>query len=245
MATVRSIIQDALTEIGAYSVGESISAADGLLGLKRFQNQIDAWAADELTLYLTPRVTFTIPGGTSTLTIGDGGDINAVRPTFLNSINYIVPGSDPPVETPIGQQDFDAFAANSMKSLTSQLPTQFYFSNGAPLASLIFWPVVDQDVECALYYPHGAGVPASLFSDMIGPAGYQEAFMYQLAIRLCTPFAREAPRLLVEMAADAYARVKRTNTQPGLLGVDQALVPTYSGAYNVITDGYTGSSGRG
>ena len=243
MATVRAIIQDALTEINAISVGESISAADGALGLKRFKNQIDAWAADELMLYATPRVEFTIPGGTSTLTIGEGGDIDVVRPTFINRINYIVPGSNPPVETQLGQQDFDSYAATSIKSLSSQLPQEFYFSNGAPLAELIFWPVVDQDVTCALYYPHGIAVPVGLASEMIGPAGFEEAFMYQLAIRLCTPFAREAPRLLVEMAAEAYARVKRTNTSPGLLGVDAALVPGYGDAYNVLTDTAAGSSG--
>ena len=53
------------------------------------------------------------------------------------------------------------------------------------------------------------------------------------------------PGLLVQMAADAFARIKLPNTSPGLLGVDQALVPGLSGAYNVLNDAYTGSSGRG
>lgn len=245
MALVRAIIQDALTEIGAYSQGESIQAKDAQLGLLRFQNQIDAWAADELTLFITPRVTFTLTSGTSSLTIGDGGDIDVVRPTFIQGINYIVPGSDPPVETPMGEMDYDGYMALSIKTLSSSLPTQFYFSNGSPLADLIFWPVVNQDVDCALYYPHGVGVPATLGADVRGPAGYQEAFMYQLALRLCNPFGRPVPRLLKEMADEAYARIKRPNTAPGLLGVDQALVPTFGGAYNVLNDGYTGSSGRG
>jgi len=244
MALARIIIQDALTEIGVYSTGEAMSAADAHLGLLRFQNLIDAWAADRLTLYITPRVAFTIPSGTSEMTIGEDlpVDIETVRPTFLQGLNWIVPGSSPEVEVPMGQMDYDQYMALSIKELPSSLPTQFFFSNGFPNATLFFWPQVTQDVDCALYYPHGVGSPATLFSDVIGPAGYQEAFMYQLAIRLCNPFGRTMPPSLPQMAAEAYARMKRPNTQPGLLGVDAALVPTFGGAYNVLTDSYTGSS---
>ena len=37
------------------------------------------------------------------------------------------------------------------------------------------------------------GVPATLDSILLGPPGYQDAFMYQLALRLCTPFAKTPP----------------------------------------------------
>jgi hypothetical protein len=247
MALVRVIIQDALTEIGAYQTGESVTAADAAVGLQRFQMQIDAWAADELTLFLTPRVAFTIPGGTNTLTIGEdvAADINVVRPTFIQGINYINPGSSPEVEVPMGRMDYDQYMAQSIKELESTLPQQFFFNNGVPLGELFFWPTPTADVDCALYYPHGVGIPATLFTDVLGPAGYQEAFMYQLALRLCRPFGKPITPDLLEMANSAYARMKRPNTQPGLLGVDQALVPSGGGAYNVLSDGYTGSSGRG
>jgi hypothetical protein len=52
------------------------------------------------------------------------------------------------------------------------------------------------------------------------------------------------PPLLPGLAAEAYAKIKRANMQPGLLGVDAALVPTSGGAYNILNDTNTGYYGR-
>ena len=87
----------------------------------------------------------------------------------------------------------------------------------------------------ALYYPDPIGKPATIDDVLVGPPGYQEAFMYQLALRLCTPFARDVPKLLPKLAQDALATMKRPNVDPGLLGTDAALVGS-GGGYNVYSD---------
>ena len=47
-----------------------------------------------------------------------------------NTLNYLIPGSSPAVEVPIGQMDEDAYAALSIKALPSALPIQsFYQTN--------------------------------------------------------------------------------------------------------------------
>jgi hypothetical protein len=95
-----------------------------------------------------------------------------------------------------------------------------------------------------LYLPRGIDIPAALTTSVIGPQGYAEAFMYQLALRLCTPMARPIPQGLPDMAAAAYARMRRPNIEPGLLGVDSALVPSFgdSGAFNILTGTTAGPS---
>lgn len=250
MATVRSYVTDALMEIGALAQGETPSAADAQLALRTFQRQLDSWQAEYTTLAIQKRVTFTLSSGATTVTIGPtGGDVTAVRPVFLSWVNYIIPGSSPDVEVPIGIMDRDAFAGLSIKEQTSQLPLQCFYQTSVDsvLGTLQFWPEVTQDVDIVLYYPSGIATPATLDDVLLAPPGYAEAFLYQLAKRLLTPFAVGDQGVIGRvygMAEESFARMKRPNLQPGVMGVDAALVPMSGGAYNVLSDGFTGSSGR-
>jgi hypothetical protein len=244
MATVNEIITSALIEIGAFDPVETVPAADAAFCLGRFQQQIDAWSADRLTIAVTNRVTFSLLSGTNTYTLGTGGQINTARPVWISGANYVVPGTSPAVESPLGQMDEDSYRSLSIKEQTSALPQQFYYRATTALGTLFFWPTVTQNVTIALYLPQGVDQPTALTASMIGPPGYQEAFMYQLALRLCTPYSRPVPPLLPKMAAEAYARMKSPNVAPGLLGVDRALVPGSGGAYNILSDNSTGWGGR-
>ena len=240
MATVRDIGTDALIEIGVLEPGDTMSAQQGATVLLRFQNQIDAWAADRLTLSLQLRTTFTLTSGTSSVTLGPSTATVAFasRPMWLNTVNYLIPGASPAVEVPIGQLDEDAYAALSIKALSSALPIQsFYQTNLTDLnGTLFFWPTVSQNVDIVLYTPQAIGVPASLNTDVVGPAGYQEAFMYDLAWRLCTPFGVAPPPLLPSMRERAMQTMKRPNVAPGVLGVDPALTGNLSAGYDVLSD---------
>lgn len=118
---------------------------------------------------------------------------------------------------------------------------------GSLLGTIFFWPKVSQDVDVVLYYLAGVDVPATLDDVLLGPPGYQEAYMYQLAERLLTPFAvgdEGVIQRVMKNSAESFARMKRPNTQPGLMGTDAALIPSLGGAYNVLADTYTGASNR-
>ncbi len=249
MPTCRTICKNALIEIGACAQGETPSAGDLQNAFYGLQRQLDAWQADALTLAVQAREVFTVTSGTSEVTIGVGGDIVAMRPVFVDGINYIIPGSSPEVEVPIGPMDRDQYMALSIKELQSQLPLASFYQTSIDtvLGTIFLWPQVSQDVDIAIYYPKGVGVPATVDDVLIGPPGYLEGFHYQLSERLLIPFA-VGNQLVIsqvkEMSREAYARLKRPNTQPGLMGVDAALMPMSGGAYNVLSDGYTGSSSR-
>jgi len=239
VALVSSIITDALTEIGVISQGEAPTAAETTIALLRLQNQIDAWAADRLTLAVQSRTSITWPASTSTQTIGpSGANITAQRPVWINTLNYVIPGSSPEVEVVIGPMDEDSYAAQSIKALSSQLPLNYFYQTSLStiLGTLFLWPQPDQELTLYLYAPQAVTVPAAITDVLLGPPGYQEAFMYQLALRLCQPFGAPMPQMLPQMAAESFARMKRPNTTPGLLGVDTALIPTTGGGYNILTD---------
>src|SRR6185295_1063035 len=131
----------------------------------------------------------------------------------------------------------DQYRQLTIKALTSSLPTQFFYQTDITtlLGTIYIWPQPSQQITLKLYAPVAVGVPATLDSILLGPPGYQEAFMYQLALRLCTPFARDVPKLLPKLAQEALATMKRPNVDPGLLGTDAALVGS-GGGYNILSD---------
>lgn len=246
MPTIRVIATDALRELGVLAETEAMNASQGALALLRAQNMFDSWAAQRLTLSRQLRTSFTLVSGTSAVTIGPGGTVNITRPMFLNHVTYVVPGSSPPVEMASGlaMLDEDQYAALTIKTLSSALPTQcFYQVNlDGVLGTLTFWPVVSQNVDMVLYTPEAVSIPLSLNTVLTGPSGYAEAFMYQLALRLVTPFGvrvDEQCPLLPQMAARAWDTMTKPNVQPGLLGMDPAVTANArrgSGSYNVLTD---------
>lgn len=246
MATALSIIQDALVEIGAIGLTDVVGSDAATKSLLRFQNQLDSWQAESLTLFNFSRTLYTLPANVASHTIGPTPSdiVVAANPVVINGINYVVPGSNPAVETAMGRMMEDQYEQLSIKGLPNSLPTQWFFNPGATQGTLTFWPVVNQNVQIAIYIYFGVGVPVTLTDDVKGPPGYQEAFMYNLALRLCTPFFRPIPPSLPKMAADSLARIKRINVNPPLLGVDQALVPSYGGAYNVLNDQVSSPSNR-
>lgn len=245
MPTVRAICTDALTEIGVLADGEGMSPSQGARCLLRCQHMIDAWQAQRLALAIQLRTTFTLTSGSSSVTLGpSGADVTMARPVWIDSAAYVVPSSSPAVESPIAViRDPLAYAQISIKSLSSALPTDCFYQTSldTALGTLTFWPVVSQNVTIAIYTPQGIGVPATLDSVLTGPPGYQEAFLYQLAVRLLTPFgvpASSVPLLVGEngFAETAWRTIARVNLKPGTLTLDPALVPYPTAAYNVLTD---------
>jgi hypothetical protein len=238
--TIRSLVTDALVEIGVLEPGEQATAAQAMIGLRRVQQMIDGWAADRLTLSLQLQTSFTWPASTSSVQVGIGQTVNIDRPVWINAAAFVIPGSSPAIEVPIGVMDEDAYASLTIKELVSALPQQCFYQTNINDANgtLFIWPQ-PQSLTIVLYTPQAVGVPATLNNVLQGPPGYADAFLYQLALRLCTPFGVSVPALLPRMAAAAFENMKRPNVDPGALSVDAALVPGLGAGYNILSDSTT------
>lgn len=238
MATVLAIVTDAYYEIGVVGQGQPLPAELAQLGLRRFQNQLDSWQADRLTLSFQGATPITWPASTSTQTLGPGGNVVIQRPVFINQINYVNPGSSPANEVVMGPMDQDQYAALSLKGLQSGLPQLYFYQTSVDdlLGTLFIWPQPTQTITLDLYAPKGVAVPTALTDLVVGPPGYAEAFMYQLAPRLAGPLGVQVQPYLAQMAQSSFATMKRPNVDPGLLGIDPALVPYKGAGYNVLSD---------
>jgi hypothetical protein len=243
MPTVTAIVTDAYMEIGVLTPTQTLDTNLGALGLLRFQQLLDAWQADRLSLAVQSRVTFPLVSGTSSVTIGPSGSVTTTpatttAPMWLDTVCYINPGSSPSQEVAIGMMDRDTYASLSIKELGSALPLQGFYqrSNTTALGTLFLWPQVTQNITIVLYSPQGVGVPTLLADTVTGPPGYLRAFCKCLALDLCAPTGTAVPEMLPSLAAQAKIDMQRPNIMPGLMGVDPATTNTWATGYNVYSD---------
>lgn len=245
MAIVRAILTDALIEIGAIAVGETPSAADIQLALRYFQRQLDAWTAERAALNVQKRIGFTLPSGQSTRTIGPSGQVVTSRPTWLDNLTYVNPGSSPEQEVPVALLTADEYAVLNIKELPSALPLQAFYQMDETNGTLFIWPQVTQAVDMYLYFEAGVTIPVTIDDVLLGTAGYQEAFHYQLAERLLGPFAVGDQAVIARVLTQSersFARMKRPNLDPGLKNVDPAVAANVGGGYNILSDSTSGFS---
>ncbi len=135
--------------------------------------------------------------------------------------------------------DQASYAAESIKDMTSALPLSYFYQTSIDtiLGTLTLWPVPNQTLTLYLYAPQAVTVPVTLDDVLLGPPGYQEAFLYALALRLCRPFGVAVSQDLVQLAANAWTTMTRPNVKPGLLGTDPALTAWSStSTYNVLSN---------
>ncbi len=249
MPTVRAICTNALTEIGAIASGETPEATDIQTALTWLQMLLDGWPTERATMAVQKQVGFNLTSGTSTVTVGPGGTVNTpFRPVWLDTVNYVNPGSSPEQEVPVGIMTPDVYAALTIKQLASALPQECFYqtTNDTVLGTLFFYPQVTQTVKIYLYFPAGIAIPTDFSDTLLMPQGYLPAMHFQLSEMLLTPFGVKDPAIVSKVETNSnrfYAQMKRQNLQPGQKGVDPALAPMAGGAYNVLSDTYSGFGG--
>lgn len=222
----QTIVTEALREIGAIAAIEQPSASQAAVGLVRLQGLVDSWAADEFANPFLTRLQHTLAAGTQEYTIGAEGEFDTARPVWIVGVNVVTPQSDPIEETPLSRLDDDGYANTPIKATTGAILTAFYYNGTVPRGTLFFYPNLTVANDVVIYVLTSLAVPTSLSDDLVGPPGYQDALIYELALRLCTPFARQVPALLPGMAERSYARMKQPHLTPLERSSEQGKRPT-------------------
>lgn len=145
--------------------------------------------------------------------MGSGGNINIVRPVFIEKINFIDTSQDPDYEFPLGAPLTEQeYASIALKALTATYPECAYYNPTYPTGTLIPWPIpTSATLQWALY--HWTAVPqfAALSTTVSLPPAYEEALVSNLAILLCAPYERKPNPILVTTARESMAALKRAN----------------------------------
>ena len=233
--TAQDLIRDALIMTGALAQGESAGPGDVQDAFRRLNRMVSGWKNQRLTCFVTEENVYPLVGSQQEYTIGPGGDFDQFRPQFLSYCGLILTNVTPNVEVKVPIVTVKDWSYQSVKGLSSTLPTRVYYytqfpSSGADagLGKLIFWPKLTQANSIRLYCPKPITEFATLTTDYSLPPGYEDALEYNLAVRLIQAGMglREHLSDLVPMARESLAIMKRANIQPVTASIDPALWPS-------------------
>lgn len=201
----------------------ALQLADGLTSLNLM---LDTWNAEKLALYATVRNVFSLTAGKQTYTLSPSGDFNLTpRPHEIEYAGILtLTGAPQPVELPIAIWTEQDWAACSIKSVASSLPTAIYCDWNWPAATVNLWPIPTANVQLALYTPQLLSQFANLSLTIDLPPGYADALRYNLAVRLAPEYAKTPSPLVLELAASLKGAIKTANAEPIALGTDAGLL---------------------
>ncbi len=234
----QGIIQSSLRLIGVLASGESPSSSEASDGLTVLNEMIDSWSIQNLLVPNKTMETFPFVSNQQTYTMGPGGNFNTTRPLSIIRANIEFTSSSPYAEIPMEILTFEQYAGIILKTITSDFPLYLYSDNANPLTNINVWPVPTNSANnIVLYTWKPLSDLASLTTTPTLPPGYERALRYNLAVELSAEYGKQLSPLVISIAQESKAEIKRMNHRPRFLQVDNA-VRASGGTYNWRTDGY-------
>lgn len=222
MSTVRDLISDSMSAVGALGQGDVLNDADAELCLRRFQRMLGSWANENLTCYDATEGTITLVAGTpsySTTLLSAGRPVSVASVYLsLNGIDY---GCDE-----ISEADYDATA---YKAATG-LPGYYYFDTAFPDGAFYFYPTPSDAYVAHVKGRYPLASTVTLNTTLSLPEGYEAALCDNLAIDIAASFGASPGEMLVRSALNSKSRLRVTNYAPYELtipGSGSTYVPGY------------------
>jgi len=231
MDNAGSIITAAMQDIGSLYAGQEPSTDDYNVCLRRLNGLLEVWSIDSLLVPYRTQVSHTLDGSES-YTIGSGGDIDTVRPTFIESAYVEHQSRDWPIHVSYDRSEYDRIYDKSIKGV----PRFIYYEPEVPLGKIFIWYVGDITYTLKLSTRGMLTEFSDLTTDIDLAPAYSYALEYNLAIIIAPVFETSASQEVVMSAKTSLSKIKRLNRQAPKM-VYPAGIPQGRGRYN-INSGY-------
>lgn len=218
MATAGDIITRALRSLSVIAQGESADSdqlADGLVSLN---DLLSAWSNERLTVYQTVQESIPLVDGQTAYDIGVGAaSKDTARPIRIESAFIRYNGLDYPVQILTRAQ----YNGILNKSLSSEFPYALYYDPGFPESNIRLYPAPGGgDLYIDSWKPFSAFATTD---DVVSfPPGYERALRFNLSVDLMPEYEVENG-LIVDLAKNAKAGIKRANHVPSVMGFDAGI----------------------
>jgi hypothetical protein len=236
---VEDWLKASLRKINVYASGETPTPENLADALSAGQSMLRSWAAERINVFASTKETVTLTPGTFLYTWGTGGSINTDRPHQVLDAS-IVDGSGVTHEVEIISER--KYRSVTVKATISR-PYALFFHPAFPLANIYLYPVPDT-AETLSLDSLKAFTETSSFTDLTDtlsfPAQYEEALIYNLAIRLAPEFGKTITTEVAAIASSSYNRIITLNSanqvEPASI-VLPASAP-YGARYSINSDSY-------
>lgn len=230
MPTARNIIKRSMQKAGILTKTEDPSADEAADALQSLNNLLGTWSNRALDISARAWETFTLSGGVTSYTIGAGQTFNTSRPVKIVEAYIRQPGN---TDTPLDIIDDEQYNQIQSKS-TQGLPYFLSYDNAYPSATIRLYPVPSSAYQLFIL----SEKPLTSFTldqNVDYPAGWEDAIISNLAIRLAPEYGQPVSADLREEANSSHAEImiaiarnRPIAQNPSTGGVDTI----YTGYYN-------------
>lgn len=220
--TARTLIKGALRKIGVIASGETPTAAEMQDGLEALQMMLRNWSAQNIRLYYTDQETLTMDGSES-YTIGSGGDLDTVRPASVRGAWHD--------DWPVKIIDEDRYRQIRMSTSSTGTVEYLWYAPEYPLGVLYPWPQGGSTLYIDSLKP--LTDPTALTDSVAFPPEYDEAIVFNLAVRMAPEFEKEPSITVHQIAAAALQRLETRNFAEQVNAITPDLIKLNHARYDI------------
>jgi hypothetical protein len=205
--TGEELLKDSFGLVGVTNVTPNKNAQ----ALRFLNNMIANLSIDTSKMFETVEETFSLVIGTSSYTIGTGGDFSTDRPDRIHNAFLSDGDTDYPM-TEITEKSYD----NIVVKTNNGRPDFYFFKREYPLAKLIFDLEPDKTYTLNLksYKVLTTFSMGTLTATIVIPAEYLEFFVYNLAIRLAPIYGMKISPEVAVIATSSKNNIENINSTP-------------------------------
>lgn len=204
--TRNQIIYASLRSINALASGETPSGEEVADASEALNMMVKAWQSEGAKLWLNDEKELSLTADTQSYTIGDGGDLDTVRPLEIVSARYHY--YTDAIDVPMSPLSRDEYFDLPLKSATG-IPLQYYYDPQLSLGVFYIWPVIDSSTSDTIKMTVKTEVEDF---DAAGnnpdfPKEWFRALKFNLAVELCPEYEKDASQMLLLLAAQSKSSV--------------------------------------
>ena len=236
---VFSLLSASLRKIGALSSGETIEATRQAEALIALQSMLRSWGAVNINIFATVKENYTLTAGTGSYTWGSGGSVSTARPNQVTGAYILESGVTAHSVDIITEGVYRGISAKN----TAGIPYYLFFYPSYPLATLYLYPVPDSAYVLYLdsFKPFTETGSFGLATDTISfPSYYEEAIIYNLAIRLAPEYGKTVSSEVAVIAKASLDNLINVNASSRVEPVYVRIPASgcYGVGYSINSDSY-------
>lgn len=215
--TAQDICTQAMLEINVNDPVDAPAPSDLNFVLNKLNRLLDNWNADRNAVAADLFSTFTLTPALNPHTIGVTANaptwaVSGNRPVSIEGVVLILAGTAPTARLSLTKRDAQWWQNLSVPTVTSQVPTDFFYNPTWPNGSLYLFPVPSAAYQVQLW-SRIVLAQLALSDTFTLPPGYWDAITLTLAEDISDTFERPASPSLVERARRARARIFSNNIE--------------------------------